>query len=83
MKHEVCNPLLKGGLRYTMRWNLLNWSNLVSIGKKIRFYLSRIYYHLVDLLQKKNIMKNAKLKFSEYKQNISRSKIFGKFVLIL
>ena len=28
-------------------------------------------------------MKNSKLKFSEYMQNISRSKIFGKFVLIV
>ena len=28
-------------------------------------------------------MKNAKLKFSEYMQNISRSKSFGKFVLIV
>ena len=27
-------------------------------------------------------MKNSKLKFSEYMQNISRSKSFGKFVLI-
>ena len=28
-------------------------------------------------------MKNTKLKFSEYKKNISRSKSFGKFVLIV
>jgi hypothetical protein len=28
-------------------------------------------------------MKNSKLKFSEYMQNISRSKSFGKFVLIV
>ena len=28
-------------------------------------------------------MKNTKLKFSEYIQNISRSKSFGKFVLIV
>ena len=28
-------------------------------------------------------MKNSKLKFSEYMQNISRSKIFGRFVLIV
>ena len=28
-------------------------------------------------------MKNFKLKFSEYMQNISRSKIFCKFVLIV
>ena len=28
-------------------------------------------------------MKNTKLKFSEYMQNISRSKSFGKFVLIV
>ena len=28
-------------------------------------------------------MKNSKLKFSEYMQNISRSKSFGKFVLTL
>ena len=28
-------------------------------------------------------MKNWKLKFSEYMQNISRSKSFGKFVLIV
>ena len=28
-------------------------------------------------------MKNAKLKFSEYMQNISRTKRFGKFVLIV
>ena len=28
-------------------------------------------------------MKNFKLKFSEYMQNISRSKSFGKFVLIM
>ena len=29
------------------------------------------------------MMKNSKLKFSEYMQNISRSKSFGKFVLIV
>ena len=29
------------------------------------------------------MMKNAKLKFSEYMQNISRSKSIGKFVLIV
>ena len=28
-------------------------------------------------------MKNSKVKFSEYMQNISRSKSFGKFVLIV
>ena len=28
-------------------------------------------------------MKNSKLKFNEYLQNISRSKSFGKFVLIV
>ena len=28
-------------------------------------------------------MKNSKLKFSEYMQNIGRSKSFGKFVLIV
>ena len=43
----------------------------------------RIYYgYLADQLQKK-MMKNSKLKFSEYMQNISRSKRFGKFVLIV
>ena len=29
------------------------------------------------------MMKNTKSKFSEYRQNISRSKSFGKFVLIV
>ena len=29
------------------------------------------------------MMKYSKLKFSDYMQNISRSKIFGKFVLIV
>ena len=29
------------------------------------------------------MMKNSKLKFSEHMQNISRSKSFGKFVLIV
>ena len=29
------------------------------------------------------MMKNSKLKFSEYMQNISRSKNFGRFVLIV
>ena len=29
------------------------------------------------------MMKNSKLKFSDYMQNISRSKGFGKFVLIV
>ena len=29
------------------------------------------------------MMKNSKLKFSEYMQNISMSKSFGKFVLIV
>ena len=29
------------------------------------------------------MMKNSKLKFSEYMQNISRSNSFGKFVLIV
>ena len=29
------------------------------------------------------MMKNSKLKFSEYMQNISRSKSFGKFILIV
>ena len=29
------------------------------------------------------MMKNSKQKFSEYMQNISRSKSFGKFVLIV
>ena len=29
------------------------------------------------------MMKNSKLKFIEYMQNISRSKSFGKFVLIV
>ena len=29
------------------------------------------------------MMKNSKLRFSEYMQNISRSKSFGKFVLIV
>ena len=40
----------------------------------------RIYWYLADLLQK-NHDKNFKLKFSEYMQNISRSKSDGKFVL--
>ena len=69
-----------------MRRNLLNWCNLVSISKKLRFYVFgvvRIYQYLADLLQKKIMMKNSKLKFSEYMQNISRSKSFGKFVLIV
>ena len=35
------------------------------------------------MLQKKIKMKNYQLKFSEYMQNISRSKSFGKFVLIV
>ena len=40
---------------YTMRRNLLIWCNLVSISKKIMFYVLgvvRIYLHLADLLQK-------------------------------
>ena len=68
-----------------MRKNLLNWCNLVSINKKLRFYVfgvARIYYYLADLLQKKIIMKNSKLKFSKCMQNISRSKSFGKFLFI-
>ena len=47
------------------------------------FEVVRIYYYLADLLQKKNILKNSKLEFSEYMQNISNSKKFGKFVLIV
>ena len=69
-----------------MRRNLLNWCKLVSISKKLMFYvlgLVRIHQYLADLLQKKIMMKNSKLKFSEYMQNISRSKSFGKFVLIV
>ena len=65
-----------------MRKNLLNWCNLVSISKKLRFCLFRIYYYLADLLPK-NMMKNSKLKFGEHMQNISRSKIFGKFIRIV
>ena len=42
----------------------------------------RIYKCLADLLQK-IMMKNSKLQFSEYMQNVSRAKIFGKFVLIV
>ena len=34
-------------------------------------------------MQKKIMMKNSKLKFSEYMQKISWSKRFGKFVLIV
>ena len=40
-----------------MRKNLLNWCNLVSISKELRFYVFgvvRIYKYLADLLQKKN-----------------------------
>ena len=70
-----------------MRRNLLNWCYLVSISKKLRFYVFgvvRIYYYLADLLQKQIMMKNTKPKFSEYMQNISsRSKSFGIFVLIV
>ena len=50
----------------TMRRNLLNWCNLVSISKKLRFYVLgvvRIYKCLADLLQK-IMMKNSKLQFS-------------------
>ena len=60
-------------------------TKLVSISKKLLFYVFgvvRIYGYLADQLQKK-MMKNSKLKFSEYMQNISRSKRFGKFVLIV
>ena len=41
--HEV---YLHVPVEYTVRRNLLNWCNLVSIGKKLRFYvfgLVRIY----------------------------------------
>ena len=65
-----------------MRRNLLNWCNLVSISKKLMFWVFgelRIFGWFV----KKIIMKNAKLQFSEYLQNISKSKSFGKLVLIV
>ena len=42
---------------HTMRRNLLNWCNLVSISKKLRFYVFgvvRTYSYLADLLQKKS-----------------------------
>ena len=68
-----------------MRRNLLNWCNLVSISKKLMFsvfVVVRIYLFVTDLLQKKIMMKKSKLKFSEYMQNIRRSKSFGKFILI-
>ena len=52
--------------------------------KVLHIYLVRIYYYLVDLLQMWVITaNNIKLKFSKYMQNISRSKSFGKFVLIV
>ena len=67
-----------------MRRNLLNWCNLVSISKELRFYVLgavRIYQYLADLLQKSH---DEKLQTQiEYMQNISRSKSFGKFVLIV
>ena len=65
-----------------MRRNLLNWCNLVSISKKLMFWVFgelRIFGWFV----KKIMMKNAKLQFSEYLQNISKSKSFGKLVLIV
>ena len=65
-----------------MRRNLLNWCNLVSISKKLMFWVFgelRIFGRFV----KKIMMKNAKLQFSEYLQNISKSKSFGKLVLIV
>ena len=69
-----------------MRRNLLHWCNLVLISKILMFYefgLVRTYQYLADLLQKKIMIKNSGLKFSKYMQNLSRSKRFGKFVLIV
>ena len=69
-----------------MRRNLLHWCNLVLISKILMFYefgLVRTYQYLADLLQKKIMTKNSELKFSKYMQNLSRSKRFGKFVLIV
>ena len=69
-----------------MRRNLLHWCNLVLISKILMFYkfgLVRTYQYLADLLQKKIMIKNSGLKFSKYMQNLSMSKRFGKFVLIV
>ena len=54
-------------LHYTMRRNLLNWCNLVSIIKKLRFYVFGLVRIIQLIYYKKKIMiKNSKLKFSEY-----------------
>ena len=69
-------------VKNTMRKNLLNWCNLVSIGKKLMFYVFgvvRIYWYVT----KRIMVKNSKLRISKYMQNISRSNGFGKFVLIV
>ena len=58
-----------------MRTNLLNWCDLVSISKSEVFYAFG--------MTKKIIMKNSKLRFSENMLNISRSNVFGKFVLVV
>ena len=63
-----------------MRRNLLNWCNLVSISKKLMFYILGVVR--IVLLQK-IMMKDSKIKFSENLQNISRTKSFGKFVFIV
>ena len=53
-------------LDYTMRRDLLNCCNLVSISKNIVFYVFgvvRIYWYLADLLQ---IIQNFSLKYLKF-----------------
>ena len=66
-----------------MRRNLLNWCNLVSISKKLMFWVFgelRIFGWFVKKIITK---KSTNPQFSEYTQNVSRSKRFSRFVLIV
>ena len=45
-QHQLCKGAILYSKKYTMRTNLLNWCNLVSISKNVVFYASlvlRIY----------------------------------------
>ena len=66
-----------------MRRNLLNWCNLVPISKKLMFWVFgelRIFGWFVKKIITK---KSTNPQFSEYTQNVSRSKRFSRFVLIV
>ena len=58
IKHTIINQSkMSRDEGYTMRRNLLNWCNLVSISKKLMLYIFgvvRIYKCLADLLQNKS-----------------------------